>query len=73
LASKQAISPSASTTVVIAMNREASTTSSPRSTISLRNAPWICWIGGSPQKRAASVCSGVRVVLVREPISFTSL
>ena len=73
LASKQAISASAYVTDIIAMNLDASTTSSPWSSTNLRNEPRACWTGGSAQNLAASVCSSVRVVLVLEPIRFTSL
>ena len=55
------------------MNLEASTTSRAWSSTNFRNEPCACWTGGSPQKRAATVCSAVRVVLVLEPISLTSL
>jgi hypothetical protein len=73
LASKHAIRASARTTVTIAMNRDASAMSSWWSRMNFRKLACSCWSGGSAQKRAASVCSGVRVVLVREPISLTSL
>ena len=55
------------------MNLDASTTSSWWSSTNLRKEPRACWTGGSAQNRAASVCSAVRVMLVLEPISLTSL
>ena len=39
----------------------------------LRNEPCACCTGASAQNRAATVCSAVRLVLVLDPSSFTSL
>ena len=55
------------------MNLDASTMSRPWSSTNFRKEPCACWTGGSAQNLAASVCSAVLVVLVSEPISFTSL
>ena len=55
------------------MNREAWTTSRSWPRTNLRREARACCTGGSAQNRAASVCSALRVVLVLEPISLTSL
>ena len=55
MASKQAIRASARTTVTIAMNRDASAMSSPRSRTNLRKLACACWIGGSDYAEIGAV------------------
>ena len=73
LASQHAMLASDAARYTRAKARAVADRSSPLACISCRATPFQIAEGVPSQKRAISVCSSVRVALVSDPISFTSL